>query len=57
MNRLWNREPALILGAAAAIVNLAVGFGLGISAEQVALVNAAIAAVVAFATRTQVSPA
>lgn len=51
-----NREPALILGAVSAIVSLAVGFGLDITGEQVALVNAAVAAVVSLIVRQKVTP-
>lgn len=54
---IWNREPALVVGAVNALVALAVGFGLDISPEQVALVNAAVAAVLAFVTRQNVTPA
>lgn len=50
------KEPALILGALSAVINLAVGFGLGWSAEQVSLVNVALAAIVAVAVRQQVTP-
>ena len=53
---LWGREPALILGAVNAIVVLAVGFGLPVSGEQVALINAAVAAILAVAVRSQVTP-
>ena len=54
---MWKREPALILGAIQAIVALAVGFGLNFTAEQVALVAAAAAAILSLVTRSQVSPA
>lgn len=53
---LWNREPALILGAVQALIAVAVGFGLNLSPEQVSLVLAATAAVLALVTRTQVTP-
>lgn len=53
---VFGREPALFLGAISVIVNLAIAFGLQLSAEQVALVNGALAAVVAFAVRQSVSP-
>ena len=49
-------EPALILGAISAIVSLAVGFGLHLTAEQVALINAAVAAVVSVIVRQNVTP-
>jgi len=55
---LWNREPALILGAVQTLVALAVAFGLDLSSEQVGAIMAASAAVVALITRrTVTSPA
>lgn len=55
---MFNREPAAILGALGAIIALAVGFGLEITDEQVALVMAAVAAVIGLITRQSVySPA
>lgn len=51
----FNREPALIIGALNAIIALAVGFGLPITPGQVGLINAAVAAVLAVVTRTQVT--
>ena len=53
---LWGREPALILGAVAALIMLAVGFGLPVTPEQVALINSAVAAVVAVLVRRKVTP-
>lgn len=53
---LWGREPALILGLVQSLLALAVGFGLNISGEQVALILAASAAVLSVVTRSQVSP-
>jgi hypothetical protein len=53
---IFKREPALILGALNAILAVAVGFGLDIDPEQVGLINAAVAAVLAVIVRTQVSP-
>ncbi len=49
-------EPALILGAIAAVISVAVGFGLNITPEQVGLLNAAVAAVAAVIIRQNVSP-
>lgn len=49
-------EPALILGAVNAVIALAVGFGLHWTAEQVGLVNAAVAAICAVIMRQNVSP-
>lgn len=53
---VFGREPALFLGAVAAIITLAVGFGLHLSGEQVSLINLAVVAVTSFATRSQVAP-
>jgi hypothetical protein len=53
---IWNREPALVVAAVNALIALAVGFGLDITPEQVALLNAAVAAVLGFITRSQVTP-
>lgn len=54
--KVFGREPALFLAAAGALLNLAVAFGLDVTAEQLGLLNVAIAAVVGFATRSQVTP-
>lgn len=51
---LWGREPALILAAVQALLALLVGFGLDLSAEQVSLITAAVAAVVGLLIRRQV---
>jgi hypothetical protein len=53
---MFGREPALILGFIQAALALAVGFGLDWTAEQVSLVVAAAAAVVALITRSRVTP-
>ena len=53
---IFNREPALILGAVQALLALAIGFGLDLSPEQVALILAATAAVIALITRSRVTP-
>jgi hypothetical protein len=53
---MFGREPALWLGAINAIIAVAVGFGLDIDPEQVGLINAGVAALLALITRTQVSP-
>lgn len=53
---LWGREPALILAAVQAALALAVGFGLEVTAEQVALILAFTAAVLGLITRQQVTP-
>ena len=49
-------EPALFLGAVNALVALAVGFGLSVTPAQVGLLNAAVAAVLAFVVRHKVTP-
>jgi len=51
---IFKREPALILGALNALIAVAVGFGLDITPEQVGLVNAAVAAVLAVIVRANV---
>lgn len=53
---LFNREPALILGAVQAILALGIGFGLDLSTEQVGLILAATSAVIAVVTRSKVTP-
>lgn len=53
---LWGREPATILAAVQACIALAVGFGLDLTAEQTALILAALAAVLGLVTRSQVTP-
>lgn len=54
---IFGREPALVLGALNALLAVAVGFGLDVSPEQVGLINAAVAAVLAVITRSRVTPA
>ena len=51
-----NSEPVLILMAIAALINLAVGFGLTLTVQQVELLNVAITAVVAAIIRQHVTP-
>jgi hypothetical protein len=51
-----NREPALIIGAAMAVLAVAAGFGLDIDSEQMALIAAALVAIGAVFTRSQVTP-
>jgi uncharacterized membrane protein len=53
---ILNREPALVLAAIAAIVSLAIGFGVDVTTEQLALINAAAAAVVGLIVRSKVEP-
>ena len=52
-----DKEPALIVGAIAALLNVVAGFIHGITPEQVAALNAAIVAVAAVITRGKVTPA
>lgn len=53
---IFGREPALILGLVQTLLALGIGFGLDLTGEQVALVLAASAAVLAVITRSQVTP-
>jgi hypothetical protein len=46
----------MIMAGLQALIALAVGFGLHWTAEQVALVTAALAAVLGLVTRSQVTP-
>ena len=55
MNRLLN-EPVLIGAAVRAVVVAAMGFGLNITTEQLALVMGALEAVLALVTRALVTP-
>lgn len=54
---LWGREPALIVAAIQAVLALAIGFGLPVSPEQLALIVAAMTAVLGVLVRSQVTPA
>lgn len=54
---IWNREPALFFALLAAALGLLAAFGLDISAEQVAALNAVLAAVMGFVIRQKVTPA
>ena len=53
---IFNREPALLLGALQAIIALSIGFGLDLTPEQVGLIMAAASAVVAVIVRQNVTP-
>lgn len=55
MNKFWNAEPALILGVVNAAIALGVGFGLNVTAQQGALINAFVTSVLMFVTRSQVT--
>lgn len=56
VNKVWGREPALVLALVNAALMLGVGFQLPVTGEQVALVNAFVAALIGFVTRSQVTP-
>jgi hypothetical protein len=47
-------EAALIMGALNALIALAVGFGLTLTPQQVSLINAAVAAIIAVIIRQNV---
>jgi hypothetical protein len=53
---MFNREPALILAAVQALLAVAIGFGLDVTPEQLALILAATAAVLGLITRSKVEP-
>jgi hypothetical protein len=53
---ILGREPALLMATLQAVIALAVGFGVDLSAEQTALLLAATAAVLGFLTRSSVEP-
>lgn len=53
---IFGRDPALIAGAIAIAINLALSFGLRLTAEQVSLINALVIAVLAIIVRGQVTP-
>ena len=52
----WSKEPAVWVGLLQAVLALAVGFGLDITEEQLALSLAVAAAVSAVVVRSRVSP-
>lgn len=51
-----NTEPVAIVAAIEALLALAIGFGLDVTAEQMALILAATTAVLALFVRSQVTP-
>jgi hypothetical protein len=53
---MFGREPALILAFLHAVVALAIGFGVDITTEQFALIEAALAAFLGLVVRSQVAP-
>lgn len=56
MTKILGREPVLWLAAVNALVALGVGFGLDVSTEQQALLQAAVTALLALVARGQVTP-
>lgn len=54
--KIFNREPALWLSLIQTLVALAVGLGLALNGEQVGLVNAAAAAILALVAAIAVRP-
>jgi hypothetical protein len=55
-SKILGREPVLWLAALNAVVALAVGFGLELTTERQALIQAALTAVLALVARGQVTP-
>lgn len=53
---IFQREPALILGAVGAIITLVTAFGLDLNGEQVAGINAATVAILSVIVRQKVTP-
>ena len=53
---VWGREPVAIVAAVEAVILLAIGFGLPVTGEQVALINTALLAVLTLVARSQVTP-
>ena len=53
---IFGREPALIAGVLAIAINLAISFGLRLSAEQVSLLNALVVSALALAVRQVSTP-
>lgn len=51
-----SKEPTLIIAAIMAVLSAIVGFGLNVSTDQLAGINAALIAIGAVLTRSQVSP-
>ncbi len=54
---IWNREPVLVLAVVQALLALLVGFGVGLTGEQVSLIVAFTSAVLGFVARQKVTPA
>lgn len=56
MKNRFQEEPVMVLEIVQAALALIVGFGIGLSGEQVALIMAFSATVVGFLTRQRVTP-
>lgn len=56
MNLIFGREPALIAAFIAIAINLGISFGLKLSADQVALLNALVIAGLSLIVRQVVTP-
>jgi hypothetical protein len=56
MGTIFGREPAAIAGFIAIAVNLAITFGLNLTVDQVALINALVVAGLALLVRQSVTP-
>lgn len=55
MKRLWYEEPAAVVGCVQALIALAIAFGIPLTSTQVGAILAAVAAIGALVTRSQVS--
>ena len=53
---LWDREPAAFLGIVASAIALVSAFGLNLTGDQVGAIMGFTSMVVAFITRSKVSP-
>jgi hypothetical protein len=53
---IFGREPVAIAAVIAIAINLAVSFGLRLTVDQIALINALAVGILALITRTTVTP-
>jgi hypothetical protein len=53
---IFGREPAAIAAVVAIGINLAITFGLKLTVEQVAIINALVVGVLGLIVRSQVTP-
>lgn len=51
-----NQEPVLTHALVMAVLNLALAFGLNVTGDQLAAINAAVLAALSFYTRSKVTP-